>query len=236
MTAVRPGVPSPSPAAGDAPLVPASCRVSILVGDSHQIDLVLPSAVPLSALTDATRDAVNRVLRTRGDDELARGSYEFTRVAGMTALAADLSLAAQGVVDGELLALVPAGVRAALRTQHRKRLDRARRFAQEHFPVVSARDAVAVGGGADRRSVGGGRLHRVAAAVGQRRRLGARGGVRRGRGGADRRCVGVLAHGRPAFRRRRHRLGRSGRRRAGRGHRPARRASWLPRTPFSRAW
>jgi hypothetical protein len=67
MTAVRPGLPSPSPSAGDAPLVPSSCRVSILVGDSRQIDLVLPAAVPLSALTDATRDAANRVLRTRGN-------------------------------------------------------------------------------------------------------------------------------------------------------------------------
>ena len=70
MTAVRPGYPSPSPSAGDAPLVPSSCRVSILVGDSHQIDLVLPSAVPLSALADATRDAANRILRTRGDERL----------------------------------------------------------------------------------------------------------------------------------------------------------------------
>ena len=167
MTAVRPGVPSPSPAAGDAPLVPASCRVSILVGDSHQIDLVLPSAVPLSALTDATRDAANRVLRTRGDDELARGSYEFTRVAGMTALAPDLSLAAQGIVDGELLALVPAGSGAALRTQHRKRLDRARAFRAGAFPGRVGPGRGRGGRGADRRSVGGGRCHRVAAAVGQ---------------------------------------------------------------------
>jgi type VII secretion integral membrane protein EccD len=145
MTAVRPGVPSPSPAAGDAPLVPASCRVSILVGDSHQIDLVLPSAVPLSALTDATRDAANRVLRTRGDDELARGSYEFTRVAGMTALAPDLSLAAQGIADGELLALVPAGSAQRYGPNIENVSTALARFAQEHFPVVSARDAVAVG-------------------------------------------------------------------------------------------
>jgi len=61
MTSVRPGFGSPAPSAGDAPLVPSSCRVSILVGDSHQIDLVLPAAVPLSALTEATRDnAVQR--------------------------------------------------------------------------------------------------------------------------------------------------------------------------------
>jgi type VII secretion integral membrane protein EccD len=147
MTAVRPGFPSPSPSAGDAPLVPPSCRVSLLVGDSHQIDLVLPSAVPLSALADATRDAVNRILRTRGDDELARGSYEFTRVAGMTALAADLSLAGQGVADGELLALVPAGTAQRYGPNIENVSTALARFAQDHFPVVSARDAAAVGAG-----------------------------------------------------------------------------------------
>ena len=66
MTSVRPASPSPSPAAPDAPLVPSSCRVTLLVGDSHQIDLVMPAAVPLSALTDATRDTVNRILRSQG--------------------------------------------------------------------------------------------------------------------------------------------------------------------------
>ena len=145
MTAVRPGFSLPSPSAGDAPLVPSSCRVSILVGDSHQIDLVLPSAVPLSALADATRDAVNRILRTRGDDELPFGSYEFARVAGMSALTADLSLAAQGVFDGELLALVPAGGAQRYGPNIENVSTALARFAQEHFPVVSARDAGAVG-------------------------------------------------------------------------------------------
>ena len=145
MTAVRPGLPPPSPTTGDAPLVPSSCRVSILVGDSHQIDLVLPAGVPLSALADATRDAVNRILRTRGDDELPRGSYVFARVAGMTALAADLSLAAQGVADGELLALVPATAAQRYGPNIENVSTALARFAQEHFPVVSARDAAAVG-------------------------------------------------------------------------------------------
>ena len=145
MTAVRPGFSLPSPSAGDAPLVPSSCRVSILVGDSHQIDLVLPSAVPLSALADATRDAVNRILRTRGDDELPFGSYEFARVAGMSALPADLSLAAQGVFDGELLALVPAGSAQRYGPNIENVSTALARFAQAHFPVVSARDAGAVG-------------------------------------------------------------------------------------------
>ena len=37
------------------PAVPASCRVSILVGEDHQVDMVLPAAVPLEVLVDPTR-------------------------------------------------------------------------------------------------------------------------------------------------------------------------------------
>jgi hypothetical protein len=47
-------------AAGAAPAVPASCRVSILVGADHQVDMVLPAAVPLEVLVDPTREAINR--------------------------------------------------------------------------------------------------------------------------------------------------------------------------------
>ena len=228
MTAVRPGVPSPSPSAGDAPLVPASCRVSILVGDSHQIDLVLPSAVPLSALTDATRDAASRVLRTRGDDELARGSYEFSPGGGHDRAGPRAVAGRPGRRRRRAAGAGSRRDRAALWTQHRKRLDRARAVRAGAFPGRVGAGRGRGGRGADRRSVGGGRCHRVAAAVGQRRQLGAPGGVRRGRGGADRHCAGVLAHSRPTFRRGRHRLGRSCRGRTGRGHRPARRASFCP--------
>ena len=61
----------------------------------------------------------------------------------MTALAADLSLAAQGVADGELLALVPA--RPQRYGPNIENVSTAlARWASEHFPVVSARDAVGV--------------------------------------------------------------------------------------------
>ncbi len=63
----------------------------------------------------------------------------------MTALAPELSLAAQGVVDGELLALVPAGTAQRYGPNIENVSTALARFAQEHFPVVSARDAVAVG-------------------------------------------------------------------------------------------
>ena len=52
--------------------MPSSCRVSLLVGDAHQIDLVLPAAVPLSALTDSTLGAVNRLLRSKGVDTIEK--------------------------------------------------------------------------------------------------------------------------------------------------------------------
>jgi type VII secretion integral membrane protein EccD len=137
----------PSAALGSAEpvAVPASCRVSILVGDSFQIDLVLPAAVGLAALIDPTRDAINRDLRARGDDELPAGSYEFARAAGMRALSADTSLAAQGVTDGELLALVPAGAAQRYGPNIENVSTALARWAQDHFPMVSARDAVMVG-------------------------------------------------------------------------------------------
>jgi type VII secretion integral membrane protein EccD len=149
MTAVQPGYPSPAPVprSADAPLVPASCRVSILAGASHQIDLVLPAAVPLSALVDATRDTVNRVLHTRGESELPRGTYVFARAAGMSALAGELSLSAQGVSDGELLALVPASAAQRYGPKIENVSTALARYAQQHFPMVSAGDAVAVAAG-----------------------------------------------------------------------------------------
>ena len=47
-------------------LIPASSRVSLLVGEQHQIDLLLPAAVPLHRLAEPTRDAINQRLRSIG--------------------------------------------------------------------------------------------------------------------------------------------------------------------------
>jgi type VII secretion integral membrane protein EccD len=125
--------------------------VSILVGnDPHarQIDVLLPAAVPLAALVEPTRTVLNQRLRQVGAEELPVGtSFVFARAAGMTLLADNLSLAAQGIHDAELLAFLPArsaqryepnieNVSAAIAT-----------WAKAHFPAVSAADAarVAVG-------------------------------------------------------------------------------------------
>jgi hypothetical protein len=44
--------------------------VSLLVGERHQIDLLLPAAVPLHKLAEPTRDAINQRLRSIGAEEL----------------------------------------------------------------------------------------------------------------------------------------------------------------------
>jgi len=135
--------PTSTPGA-QAPLVPSSCRVSVLVGDSHQIDVVLPAAVPLAALAGPAREVVNRELRTRGDVELPPGTYEFVGAAGMTALSGDASLAAQGVLDGDLLALLPAGSGQRYGPNIENVSTALARWAKEHVPAVSATDAVQV--------------------------------------------------------------------------------------------
>ena len=127
-----------------APLVPSSGRVSILVGESHQIDVVLPAAVPLAALLDPAREAVNREMRARGEEELPHGSYEFVRAVGMTVLSGDASLAAQGVLDGDLLALVPAGAGQRYGPNIENVSTALARWAKDHFPAVSAGDAALV--------------------------------------------------------------------------------------------
>ena len=70
MTTVREPASSPARRAETPVEVPPSCRVSILAGESHQIDLVLPSAAPLNTLVDPTVIAVNKALRGRGAAEL----------------------------------------------------------------------------------------------------------------------------------------------------------------------
>lgn len=140
----------------DAPLtsppetaVPASCRVSILVGNdptAHQIDLLLPAAVPLSRLVEPTYDAINRRLHSLGAEKLPVGTaFVFARAAGMTLLAGNLSLAAQGVNDADLLAFVPAAKAQRYEPNIENVSAAIAKWAKAHFPAVSAADAVRVG-------------------------------------------------------------------------------------------
>ena len=146
MTTVHPSTPASGSSAPGGPLVPSSCRVSLLVGDAHQIDLVLPAAVPLSALTDSTLGAVNRLLRSKGEDELPIGTYEFARAVGMTRLSDEVSLSAQGVADGDLLAFVPEKTARRYTPLIENVSTALARWAHAHFPPVSTHDAVVVAG------------------------------------------------------------------------------------------
>jgi type VII secretion integral membrane protein EccD len=126
-------------------MVPASSRVSLLVGDDHQIDLLLPAAVPLSRLIESTRDAINQRLRAIGAEELPGGAFVFARAAGMTTLAENLSLAAQGVSDADLLAFVPAEAAQHYEPNIENVPAAIAKWAKAHFPAVSAVDAARAG-------------------------------------------------------------------------------------------
>jgi type VII secretion integral membrane protein EccD len=137
----------PSITTTDTRCVPASCRVTLLVGASHQIDVVLPAVVPLTALTSGTLLTVNRALRTRGEQELPPGNYEFARAAGLAALDAGVGLAEHGIRDGDLLALLPAGTSERYPPVVENISTALARWAGEHFPAVSALDAALTGSG-----------------------------------------------------------------------------------------
>ena len=129
-------------------MVPASSRVSILVGNdsqAHQIDVLLPAAVPLSRLVEATRDVLNQRLRSIGAEELPVGTaFVFARAVGMTMLAGNLSLAAQGINDADLLAFIPAPNAQRYEPNIENVSTAIAKWAKEHFPAVSARDAARV--------------------------------------------------------------------------------------------
>jgi type VII secretion integral membrane protein EccD len=118
--------------------------VSILAGESHQIDLVLPSAAPLNTLIDPTVIAINKVLRGRGAAELPPAPYEFARAAGMSALASDVSLAGHNIVDGDVIALIPAGTAERYGPVVENVSTALAQYASEHFVRVSAQTALAV--------------------------------------------------------------------------------------------
>lgn len=144
MTIVREPASTPGTRTSAPVEVPPSCRVSILAGDSHQIDLVLPSAAPLNTLVDPTVIAINKVLRGRGAAELPPAPFEFARAAGMSALATDVSLAGHNIVDGDVLALVPAGRAERYGPVVENVSTALAQYASDHFVRVTAQTALAV--------------------------------------------------------------------------------------------
>ena len=144
MTTVREPAPASAGRTATPVEVPPSCRVSILAGDSHQIDLVLPSAAPLNTLVDPTVIAINKVLRGRGAAELPPAPYEFARAAGMSALASDVSLAGHNIADGDVLALVPAGRAERYGPVVENVSTALAQYASDHFVRVTAQTALTV--------------------------------------------------------------------------------------------
>lgn len=130
--------------AGRSVAVPASSRVTLLAGESHQIDLLLPAAVPLKDLTEPTRAAIDQRLRSVGAPALPARAHVFARAAGMTQMASELSLAAQGVGDGELLAFVPAEVAQRYEPNIENVSTALAKWAKDHFPPVTAEAAARV--------------------------------------------------------------------------------------------
>lgn len=120
---------------------PSSSRVRFLVGEDHLIDLFLPAAVPLSRLADPAVKTVNRILLGRSQPELPAGSYVFARAAGMTLLPGNLSLAQQGITDGDLLALIPAQSAQRYEPNVENVSAALSKYAKGHFPAVSLSDA-----------------------------------------------------------------------------------------------
>ncbi|MCC9184360.1 type VII secretion integral membrane protein EccD [Mycolicibacterium mageritense] len=150
MTAVQPRQDQAAPAPHAAPRraaaePPASCRVTLLVGESEQIDLVLPAEVELADLIDPTIEEINRILVSRNVDPLPDGRYELARAAGLRYLASDRSLAGHGIVDGNLLVVMPAGSAERYESVVEQVSTALARWSEEHFTSVSERDAVTVG-------------------------------------------------------------------------------------------
>ncbi|HUO40473.1 MAG TPA: type VII secretion integral membrane protein EccD [Mycobacterium sp.] len=83
------------------------CRVALLVGEDTEIDYTLPSGVPLIAVTEDLVPRINEQLRRRGRALLDTSrTYQLCRPDGR-ALDPQRSLDESGVLDGDLLWLMP---------------------------------------------------------------------------------------------------------------------------------
>ncbi len=83
------------------------CRVALLVGEDTEIDYTLPAGVPLIAVTEDLIPRINEQLRRRGRPLLDTShTYQLCRPDGR-ALDAQRSLDESGVLDGDLLWLMP---------------------------------------------------------------------------------------------------------------------------------
>lgn len=91
------------------PNMPRLCRVSLLIGEDTLLDKVLPAGVPLVTIIEDLLPRVNRDLQRRGVEPLA-GTTTYTLCwADGHPLEVTTSLDDAGVLDGDLLVLLPVG-------------------------------------------------------------------------------------------------------------------------------
>jgi type VII secretion integral membrane protein EccD len=97
-----------APASSTAAVSPVQlCRVALLVGADTEIDYTLPAGVPLIAVTEDLIPQVNEQLRRRGRAVLDTDrTYQLCRADGQV-LDPQRSLDESGVLDGDLLWLMP---------------------------------------------------------------------------------------------------------------------------------
>ena len=99
----------PAEQVGEAPRLG---KVSLLVGDETLIDYVLPAGVALIAVIEDLLPRVNDILKKRGVPELDdKLTYRLCRT-DATPLDVQRSLDDSGIVDGEVLWLLPADATA----------------------------------------------------------------------------------------------------------------------------
>lgn len=144
MTAAAAANPAAPQAIADAPRL---CKVSLLVGDETLIDYVLPAGVAVIAVIEDLAERVNVILRKRGAPELDdKLTYRLCRP-DATPLDVQRSLDDSGIVDGEILWLLPADATERFAPVVEEVSTALARSARQQFPRVDVTTSRRVAGG-----------------------------------------------------------------------------------------
>jgi type VII secretion integral membrane protein EccD len=134
----------PAEQLGEAPRLG---KVSLLVGDEALIDYVLPAGVALIAVIEDLLPRVNDILKKRGVPELDdKLTYRLCRT-DATPLDVQRSLDDSGIVDGEVLWLLPADATERFAPVIEEVSTALARSARQQFPRVDVTTSRRVAGG-----------------------------------------------------------------------------------------
>ena len=134
----------PAEQVGEAPRLG---KVSLLVGDETLIDYVLPAGVALIAVIEDLLPRVNDILKKRGVPELDdKLTYRLCRT-DATPLDVQRSLDDSGIVDGEVLWLLPADATERFAPVIEEVSTALARSARQQFPRVDVTTSRRVAGG-----------------------------------------------------------------------------------------